>query len=244
MKDKQERKQISVDVEFKEVKGENNVIEGYASVFDVIDSYGDVVKKGAFKKTIKERIKKGVVKFLNGHDWWTLDAILGTVTEAKEDDHGLWFKALLSAAQSVQDIKTKMLEGHINRLSIGYGTIRESYPDDDDDNKGKVGRYLEEVKLYEISAVTFPANEEAVILAVKNIIHPFKTNPVIMQDLHKFTALNDKEMIIPLPSKKIIIEPPPKPAEPELKTPLTATVEQLREIQILQIETELKLKGV
>ena len=78
------------------------------------------------------------------------------------------FTAKLSKAPTAQDVKTKMLEGHINKLSIGFNVIKHRF-----EKMGeKSVRILEELKLWEISAVGFPANEMASIETVKSAI-PF-----------------------------------------------------------------------
>jgi len=164
--------------EFKAVDGSPNLLTGYGAIFGNVDSYGDVIEPGAFKKTIKERVPNGDVKFLLNHDWFDVGAIAGTVVEASEDDYGLRFTAELSDAPSIQDAKVKMVEGHITDLSIGYNTIRERFPDEPDQ---KIYRYLEEVKLFEISAVTMGANDKAKILSVKSL-HDFAGLPIAPED--------------------------------------------------------------
>jgi HK97 family phage prohead protease len=159
------REYLPADIKWKAASDDANLVEGYASVFGVTDLQGDVVKRGAFKKTIRERVPSGQVKFLDSH---IPDAshVVGTVVEAKEDERGLFIRARLSSAPSAQDLRVKMLEGHLDRMSIGYSTVKDSWQDSDGD---KV-RVLEEVKLYEVSVVPFPANEEAAISAVKEAL--------------------------------------------------------------------------
>lgn len=160
-----EPERLYVPVKFKATE-ENNIVEGYASVFGVLDSQDDIVMPGAFRKTIQERVPRGLVKFLSGHDWSVLGT-LGTVVRANEDNHGLMFHSELSNAPSAQDARIKMIEGHINRLSIGYGAIRERWERNEDD---VMIRYLDEIKLWEVSAVPFAANEEARITLVKAVV--------------------------------------------------------------------------
>ena len=150
--------------QFKAVQGKENRVEGYASVFNVVDLHGDRIRPGAFKKTIGERIPTGKVKFLDSHQY-DIDHTLGTVVQAVEDTHGLLFAADLSNVSSVQEKKQKMVEGHINMTSIGYDTMRDEWTRDF--STDTVFHDLTELKLFEISAVPLPANEEARILAVK-----------------------------------------------------------------------------
>lgn len=147
-----------------------NFVEGYASTFNGVDLGGDMILPGAFAKTIKERVPAGRVKFLADHDWWSINSVLGTVREASEDDHGLYFKAEISEAPSAQDALVKMREGHVDRLSIGYDAIQVIYPDDAERMQTGIDRKLVEVKLREISAITFPMNEDTEITGVKSVL--------------------------------------------------------------------------
>lgn len=154
--------------EFKAVTDKPNVVEGYASIFGNVDSYGDVVRPGAFKKTIKERIPKRLVPFVADHRW-DVSALLGTVVSAEEDSKGLSFTAELSATPGVQEVRQKMLEGHLHQVSFSFRTISQEFPKDGGEMvDGRiVGRYLTEVVLLDIAPVVLGANERASITQVK-----------------------------------------------------------------------------
>lgn len=134
----------------------NLIITGYGAVFGNIDSYRDVIEKGAFAKTLVER--KGRIAFAYQHDIWNP---IGKIQEIKEDDHGLWIKVMLSAAD--QDIQTKVKEGILSEMSIGYRTINSKSEMRD----GQEINLLTEIKLFEISLVTVAANPLAVIETMK-----------------------------------------------------------------------------
>jgi HK97 family phage prohead protease len=143
-------------------------IEGYASVFNVVDHQGDVVRPGAFQKTIAERIPAGKVKLMARHyarGGDTLE-VIGTITEAKEDEHGLWIHAELSANGTAQNVRQLVHEGHVNNLSIGYRPVQYS---DTVDADGKQIRELTELVLAEVTVVARPANDAAVITAAKRV---------------------------------------------------------------------------
>lgn len=167
---------LVVPVQFKAVDEEQGIVEGHASVFGNIDSQDGIVHRGAFKKTITERVPKRLVKFMDSHVY-DIAHTLGTVTWAEEDGRGLRFRAQLSHAPSVQDVRQKLLEGHIDRLSIGYDPVQEDFETKMIDGKKRIIRHLRQVKLYEISAVPLAANEEARILTVKAVV-PFQDLPL------------------------------------------------------------------
>lgn len=148
-----------------EIKAEDNgIIEAYASVFDKIDSYGDVIKKGSFKKTIKER--KDRIKVLFNHN--SRDLPVGKPKEMGEDSTGLHTATKMSAIQLGQDIYTLAKEEALDSLSIGYYAMKVEYAKEEDQRKG-IYRFINEIKLIEYSFVVFPANELAVITGLKSV---------------------------------------------------------------------------
>ena len=151
-------------------------VEGYASTWDR-DEDGDVIVRGAFAKTIRERVPAGKVKLLDSHRW-DASHVIGTVTEAREEDRGLWIKAAFSSTAEAQAIRQKVLEGHLNSFSIGFEIIRDEIQKDEE---GNWTRFIYEVKLYEVSIVPFPANENAVILGAKSVV-PYQDLPLADRD--------------------------------------------------------------
>lgn len=156
-----------VPLKIKEIS-ESGEFSGYASVFDVIDSYGDVVVKGAFTRTIAEHEEAGTQpKLLLQHN---SSEIVGEHTLMKEDDHGLYIegilykddKAIPEAAKAYSLVKRKQLTG----VSIGFSLYEngETY----DQERGIW--LLTAIKLWENSFVTFAANPEARVESVKSAL--------------------------------------------------------------------------
>lgn len=145
-----------------ESHGETGFIEGYASTFGNVDLGLDVVDRGAFSKTIKD--KNGVFPILIDHDpgrpfGWNLNAM--------EDDYGLRVKGEVNLITEEQknryQLAKRALElGTKSGLSIGYSTIK-SEPDPDQPQV----RHLKELKLWEYSHVTFPMNTQASVTGAK-----------------------------------------------------------------------------
>lgn len=153
--------------EWKADAAKPNILIGYASTFGNVDRGGDVVKSGAFTKTI-ENIKANGIPLLADHLASTA-SLLGTIFDAKEDKKGLLIKARVSSAPSAQDVAIKAREGHLNKMSIGYETLKESFEDREIDGLAVKVRNLEEIKLWETSVVVFPMNPEAVISGMKSM---------------------------------------------------------------------------
>lgn len=132
-----------------------NIIEGYSAYFDNIDSYGDIIEKGAFRKTLQENRNR--VKVLWQHD--TSEPI-GKPIMMEEDSKGLYIKAQISQTDIGKKAMILMRDGVVDEMSIGYDVIKDEY-------KGK-NRMLKELRLWEFSPVTFAANEKAKITSAKN----------------------------------------------------------------------------
>jgi HK97 family phage prohead protease len=157
---------LIVPIEWKaDDSGDGNTLIGYASTFGNVDLGGDVVVKGAFTKTI-ENIKTNGIPLLADH-FASTSSVLGTIYDATEDTKGLQIKARLSQAPSAQDVAVKLREGHLNKMSIGYESMDDSY----DEVNGQKVRLLKEIKLWETSVVVFPMNPKASIERVKSVLN-------------------------------------------------------------------------
>lgn len=161
---------LVVPCEFKVADAEAGIVEGFASVFGNVDHQRDIVHRGAFTKTVAERVPRGLVKMFDTHQW-TITSTLGTLIEAEEGERGgkagLLFRGQLSSAPDVQNARIKMAEGHIDRASIGFDPVRVTWSEEED---GLI-RHLHEVKLWEVSPVPIAANEECAIrLVAKGVV--------------------------------------------------------------------------
>lgn len=140
--------------EVKDLDEKYGIVKGYASYFDNKDSDNDIIKKGAYKKTIEENGSR--VKYYYQHK---LDQPLGKITELYEDEKGLMFVAELPKTTLGNDVLELMKAGVITENSVGIMPIQKEVKDG--------FRELTEVKLYEVSAVSLAANDQAKILDVK-----------------------------------------------------------------------------
>ena len=134
---------------------DSGAFEGIASVYGNVDSYGDIVMPGAFKKTIAERGAN--IPVLAEHS-----ETIGKGSVTDEGTHLAIKGQILTTIQRGKDYVELAKAGIVKGLSIGYKTIKDEW-----DSKDQVRRLME-VKLYEVSFVTFPANEMAFITSVKS----------------------------------------------------------------------------
>lgn len=171
-------RQPNIQYRMADARAEDNGagMSGYASHFWSVDSYGTALKKGAFRKTIRERGERIPVLWQHNPD-----TPIGKPTELKEDTTGLRFNASISEGTTHgRDVMALLRDGVPLGMSFGFETIKDRAAEDTDDLdfthapdffKGKEGRkhvrIIEEVRLWEISAVTFPANTQATINDVR-----------------------------------------------------------------------------
>jgi len=173
--------------------------EGYASIFGVVDQGRDIIEKGAFKRTIKDRGAVGI-KMLWQHD---PSEPIGVLDEIYEDSHGLYVKGrLLMDVKRAHEAHALMVVGALDGLSIGFKTIRARR----DEANGY--RHLLEMDLWEVSLVTFPMQPAARIkrfksMALSKNIHDYETflqeaggfseNEAKVLAAQGFKALSDRE---------------------------------------------------
>ena len=140
--------------EIADIDEKMGIVKGYGSYFGNKDSDGDVIAKGAYQKTIKENGDR--VRYLWQHK---MDKPIGKIKEMYEDDKGLMFVAEIPKTTLGNDALELMKAGIVTENSVGILPIQKQMKDG--------FREITEVKLYEISAVTLAANDQAKILDVK-----------------------------------------------------------------------------
>lgn len=151
------------DYDVKDVS-EAGKFSGYASVFDVVDSYNEVVAPGAFVKSLDALRSKGrglpvLWQHRTGEPIGNWDmSSLGEDQRGLFGDGELWLDESAYARIAQRGMKSRAVTG----LSIGYFVRDSSF-----DQKTGV-RTLKELELVEISVVTNPANDEARIDEIKS----------------------------------------------------------------------------
>lgn len=140
---------------------EDGSIEGYGSVFGVRDNYDDVIAAGAFAASLAAHKAAGTMPAM----LWQHDSHkpIGIWESMAEDASGLRIKGRLALDTVLGKEAHALLKmGALNGLSIGFVSKQWAY----DRDTGV--RTLTEVDLWEVSLVTFPANEKARITNVKS----------------------------------------------------------------------------
>jgi HK97 family phage prohead protease len=138
--------------------GADGTVEGYASLFGVVDQARDMVMPGAFRETLKARGLRRI-PMLFQHD---PSEPIGIWLELREDYRGLYARGrLIPDVQRSREVFALLRDGAIDGLSIGFRAVRGRV-----DPRTRV-RKLSVVDLWEISVVTFPLLAGARVHAVK-----------------------------------------------------------------------------
>ena len=150
----------NIDIELKDDSGQ---VEAVFSIFNSLDSDGDVVMPGA----VKSGFKNNQVPMVWSHKW---DMPIGKGTIAQDDDKavfkGEFFMDTDSGKEAYNLVKNM---GDMQQWSFGY-KVNDSDFGKADDKAGEEtnARYLKDLTVYEVSPVLVGANQDTYTLAIKS----------------------------------------------------------------------------
>lgn len=182
-----------MNMEFKDLRFQIKALndagefEGYAAYKGNVDSYGEIIDNGAFKRTIRNK-KQFPILFM--HD---PTQPIGLSFFMREDERGLFTKGKLDIEGNdiARRVYSGLKNGYIDSMSIGFQVVK------DDMNK-KGNRILKEIKLLEYSLITkgFAANELAMVSGFKST-HELDRRVQLLEDkLQKSYEEEDSEVNI------------------------------------------------
>ena len=142
------------DIDVRTNDGEPTKIVGHAAVFDILSEelgfYREKIAPGAFAKTIED----ADVRALFNHD---PNLVLGRTKSGTlslaEDERGLAVEITPPATQWARDLIEVMRRGDVDQMSFGFSIVEEGWEGDPENPI----RILKEVRLFDVSVVTFPA---------------------------------------------------------------------------------------
>ena len=145
------------------MEGDLPVLDGYATVYDYrydigggpdMGGFTEVIARGAAAKSAKE----ADVRLLINHDGIALARTKSGTLQLESDDVGLRVRAELDPSNPrVAELRSAMERGDVDQMSFAFRAVRSSF-----DSKTDV-RTISEVKLYDVSVVTYPANPATVV---------------------------------------------------------------------------------
>lgn len=159
-------KTISLDI--KDIDTRARTVSGYFASFDTIDSDNDIIRRGAFSKSIQENGVESSgnrkIAHLRNHDW---DRQIGKLERLEEDEKGLFFVSSMGRSTEGNDAFLDYQDGILREHSIGFNYIPDKIKFIED-IRVEGGGYFEvtEVKLWEGSGVTFGANSLTPVIDV------------------------------------------------------------------------------
>lgn len=160
----------TLPITFKDIDGRKGIVTGYFANFNTTDSDGDVIKKGAFQKTIAANGPQSAqprIKHLLNHD---PGQPLGVIKSLQEDAKGLYYESQLGTHNLGVDFVKMADSGLITEHSIGYRTIKFNQVTPWQDwRQGDIARELTELKLWEGSSLTaWGANPNTPLTGLKS----------------------------------------------------------------------------
>jgi HK97 family phage prohead protease len=145
-------------------EGDGNTLEGYASVFDQfydvqdhLGTYREMVARGAFRKTIRERTP--VCMLDHGQHPLLGSLPLGSFTRLAEDSHGLHFRVAMHQSWIFEPVREAVRSGAIPGCSIRFSVPKGK----DDWNEQRSERVIRETRLAELGPVVFPASPSTTV---------------------------------------------------------------------------------
>jgi uncharacterized protein len=150
----------------------------------------------------------------------------GKITKLYEDDKGLRYRAKLNLKTDWgRNAYEALLAGDVTAASIGYNEIKGKNAINDEDGV----KDLNELSLWEISAVTFPSLEAAVVDDVKSDIKP-ETEPEELEVKagRTISSATRSQLVTARDVLNILIgEAPAEPAAPAKTPPKSDDVDEL-----------------
>lgn len=153
-----ETKRLALDALELKFAGEEMRFAGYASVFGMVDSYGDTIDPKAYDATLVDRQRPIRMR------WNHYGPIIGKWTNMFVDEKGLYVEGELTPGhRTAVDVYASLKHGAVDGMSIGYIPAKWQPTADG-------GRLLQEIKLIEISVVEEPADAFATVNNVKSAL--------------------------------------------------------------------------
>ena len=177
------------DLELRQ-EGDDNVVVGYGSVFNTLSNelggFREIIAEGAFDGRLEDD-----VRFLINHDGLPLARTTNGTLRLSTDERGLKYEAKVANTSLGRDLVELMRNGTINQSSFAFVVEDDSWEVRDGMNVRTINKVS---RLYDVSAVTYPAYEEASV-ALRSMEEWKKTEDekVLKENLEKEKEEREKE---------------------------------------------------
>lgn len=182
-------KVVSIPIDAKRAKFDENerTVKGYAIVWGSKNDFNEIVLKGATLNSLNARgvesEGKNKIVLLRQH---RMDQPIGYFTVLREDDYGLYFEAeLIEGTQASNEALAEIRQGVLSQLSYGFSYIWDKTEYDDQQD----AFILREIKLWEISVVTFSSDENAQLRSFNDFQADQKLGVLSMKEMQELQTL-------------------------------------------------------
>lgn len=209
--------------EIMDMNPKQGIVTGYFSKFNNVDGDGDIIRPGAFTKTIKEQGPQSSlprIKHLLNHD---PSLPLGVLKSLTEDNYGLAYESQIGSHEGGEDFIKMVESGLITEHSIGFKIIKRNQIQSYENylKNPSTGQYeITEIKLYEGSSLTaWGANPLTPITSLKSMndvdllvakheaIDKFCRNTTATDDTIQMLLLHSKQLAQLILDMKSTTEP-------------------------------------
>ena len=196
--------------EIMDLNPKQGIVTGYFSKFNNVDGDGDIIRPGAFTKTIREQGPQSSlprIKHLLNHD---PSLPLGVLKSLTEDSYGLAYESQVGSHEGGEDFIKMVESGLITEHSIGFKIIKRNQIQSYENylKNPAAGQFeITEIKLYEGSSLTaWGANPMTPITSLKSM-NDFDLLIAKHEAIEKFcrntTATDDTIQMLLLHSKQL-----------------------------------------
>jgi HK97 family phage prohead protease len=166
-------------------KADEGIVEAIVNVFGIVDYMNDIVKKGAFAKTISERWSKirildqhntdsvinAIAKVLAIRELEASELPMEIVSEYPEATGGLWIRMqYMMDDEHSRAVFNRIKNGLIDEYSIGFDIILKHYEAVEWRGKKVNARVIDEIRLFEASSVLWGANQATATVSAKEYL--------------------------------------------------------------------------
>ena len=212
-----------LSAEIMDMNPKQGIVTGYFSKFNNVDADGDIIRPGAFTKTIRENGPESAlprIKHLLNHD---PSLPLGVIKTLNEDSYGLAYESQVGSHEGGEDFIKMVESGLITEHSIGFKIIKRNQIQSYENylKNPQLGQFeITEIKLYEGSSLTaWGANPLTPITSLKSLndvdllvakheaIEKFCRNTTATDDTVQMLLLHSKQLAQLILDMKSTTEP-------------------------------------
>ena len=158
---KDNREYRSIAIEDFSTTDDEYVVEGYATTFDVPYDFYDGIKE-CIRSTALDSADMSDVIFQYNHEGMVLARLRNGTLELTRDNHGLKVRADLSGVDQGRSLYEAIKSGLVDRMSWAFTVSRDGWEYDSDNRISYINKIE---KVYDVSAVSIPANQDTEISA-------------------------------------------------------------------------------